>query len=81
MSHLQLDDQQQLDTPDDELSMEQWERKRALERAQYETWDKDVVRIDLSVYFTGSKLPDLVAGAAVFCLVRYRAYRILKLSW
>lgn len=44
MSHLQLDDQQLLDTPDDQLSQEQWERKRALERAQYETWDEDRVR-------------------------------------
>lgn len=32
------------------------------------------------VFLTGSKLPDLVVGAAVFCLVGYGAYRILKLS-
>lgn len=44
MPHLQLDEQQLLTTPDDALSEEQWERKRALERAQYETWDEQAVR-------------------------------------
>ncbi len=32
------------------------------------------------VYFTNSKVPDLVVGAVVFCLVGYGAFRILKLS-
>jgi Co/Zn/Cd efflux system component len=32
------------------------------------------------VFFTGSKLPDLIVGAVVFCLVGYGAWRILKLS-
>lgn len=32
------------------------------------------------VFLTGSKIPDLVVGAAVFCLVSYGAFRILKLS-
>lgn len=32
------------------------------------------------VYFSGSNLPDLLVGAAVFCLVGYGAFRILKLS-
>jgi len=32
------------------------------------------------VFFTGSKIPDLLVGAAVFCLVGYGAFRILNLS-
>jgi len=39
-----------------------------------------VIIAGILVFFTGSKLPDLVVGAAVFCLVSYGAFRILKLS-
>lgn len=39
-----------------------------------------VIVAGVLVFLTGSKLPDLVVGAAVFCLVGYGAFRILKLS-
>lgn len=39
-----------------------------------------VIVAGILVFFTGSKIPDLLAGAAVFCLVGYGAFRILKLS-
>ncbi len=39
-----------------------------------------VIVAGILVFFTGSKLPDLVVGAAVFSLVSYGAFRILKLS-
>jgi Co/Zn/Cd efflux system component len=39
-----------------------------------------VIVAGVLVYLTGSKLPDLVVGAVVFCLVGYGAFRILKLS-
>ena len=39
-----------------------------------------VIIAGVLVFFTSSKLPDLVVGAAVFCLVGYGAFRILKLS-
>lgn len=39
-----------------------------------------VIVAGVLVYFTGSKIPDLVVGAAVFCLVGFGAYRILQLS-
>lgn len=39
-----------------------------------------VMAAGVLVLVTGSKLPDLVVGAAVFCLVGYGAARILKLS-
>ena len=39
-----------------------------------------VIIAGILVYFTGSKVPDLVVGAVVFCLVGYGAFRILKLS-
>lgn len=39
-----------------------------------------VIIAGILVFFTGSKLPDLVVGAAVFSLVSYGAFRILKLS-
>ena len=39
-----------------------------------------VIVAGVLVFFTGSKLPDLVVGAVVFCLVGYGAFRILKLS-
>ena len=39
-----------------------------------------VIVAGILVFFTGSKLPDLVVGAAVFCLVSYGAFKILKLS-
>ncbi|NTW98255.1 MAG: cation transporter [Oscillochloris sp.] len=32
------------------------------------------------VFATGSKVPDLLVGAAVFCLVGYGAFRILRIS-
>jgi hypothetical protein len=32
------------------------------------------------VYFTGSKIPDLMIGGLIFCLVGYGGWRILKLS-
>ncbi len=39
-----------------------------------------VIVAGILVFFTGSKIPDLVVGAAVFCLVGYGAFRILNLS-
>ena len=39
-----------------------------------------VIVAGILVFFTGSKIPDLVVGAAVFCLVSYGASKILKLS-
>ncbi len=39
-----------------------------------------VILAGILVFFTGSKIPDLVVGAAVFCLVGYGAFRILQLS-
>ena len=39
-----------------------------------------VIVAGVLVFFTGSKIPDLVVGAAVFCLVGYGAFRILNLS-
>lgn len=43
-----LSDEQLLDTPDEDLSGEQWERKRRLERTQFETWDEQAVRVAYS---------------------------------
>ena len=39
-----------------------------------------VIVAGILVFVTGSKIPDLVVGAVVFCLVAYGAFRILKLS-
>ena len=39
-----------------------------------------VIVAGVLVFFTGSKLPDLIVGAVVFCLVGFGAYRILNLS-
>lgn len=39
-----------------------------------------VIVAGLLVFFTGSNIPDLLVGAAVFCLVGYGAVRILNLS-
>lgn len=39
-----------------------------------------VIAAGVLVFFTGSNVPDLVVGAAVFCLVGYGAFRILNLS-
>lgn len=39
-----------------------------------------VIAAGILVFVTGSKLPDLVVGAVVFCLVAYGAWRILKLA-
>ena len=39
-----------------------------------------VMAAGVLVFATGSKLPDLVVGAIVFCLVANGAFRILKLS-
>lgn len=39
-----------------------------------------VIVAGILVFLTGSKIPDLLVGAAVFCLVGYGAFRILKLS-
>ena len=39
-----------------------------------------VITAGILVYFTGSKWPDLVIGAVVFCFVMWGAIRILKLS-
>jgi Co/Zn/Cd efflux system component len=39
-----------------------------------------VMAAGVLVLVTGSKIPDLLVGAAVFCLVGYGAFRILKLS-
>jgi Co/Zn/Cd efflux system component len=39
-----------------------------------------VIIAGVLVFFTGSKIPDLVVGAGVFCLVGYGAFRILQLS-
>lgn len=39
-----------------------------------------VIVAGVLVFLTGSKIPDLVVGALVFCLVGYGALRILKLS-
>lgn len=39
-----------------------------------------VIAAGILVFFTGSKIPDLLVGAAVFCLVAYGAFRILKLA-
>lgn len=39
-----------------------------------------VIVAGILVFLSGSELPDLLVGAAVFCLVGYGAFRILKLS-
>jgi Co/Zn/Cd efflux system component len=39
-----------------------------------------VIVAGLLVFVTGSKFPDLIGGAAVFCLVASGAFRILRLS-
>jgi Co/Zn/Cd efflux system component len=39
-----------------------------------------VIVAGVLVFLSGSELPDLLVGAAVFCLVGYGAFRILKLS-
>jgi Co/Zn/Cd efflux system component len=39
-----------------------------------------VIVAGVLVFLTGSRLPDLVVGGIVFCLVAYGAYRILKLA-
>ncbi|HEY1066498.1 MAG TPA: cation transporter, partial [Pirellulales bacterium] len=39
-----------------------------------------VIAAGVLVYATASSIPDLVVGAAVFCLVAYGALRILRLS-
>jgi Co/Zn/Cd efflux system component len=39
-----------------------------------------VIAAGILVFVTGSKLPDLLVGAAVFCLVGVGAFRILNLS-
>ncbi|HAJ34567.1 MAG TPA: cation transporter [Chloroflexi bacterium] len=39
-----------------------------------------VILAGVLVFMTGSKIPDLLVGAVVFCLVAYGAFRILKLS-
>jgi Co/Zn/Cd efflux system component len=39
-----------------------------------------VIVAGLLVFVTGSKFPDLIVGAAVFCLVASGAFRILRLS-
>lgn len=39
-----------------------------------------VIVAGILVFFTGSNIPDLLVGAAVFCLVGYGAFRILNLS-
>lgn len=39
-----------------------------------------VIVAGILVFFTGSKIPDLLVGAVVFCLVGYGAFRILNLS-
>ncbi len=39
-----------------------------------------VIVAGILVYFTGSKIPDLMIGGLIFCLVGYGAWRILKLS-
>ncbi len=39
-----------------------------------------VIAAGLLVFVTGSKLPDLLVGAVVFCLVAYGAARILRLA-
>lgn len=39
-----------------------------------------VIAAGVLVFVTGSKLPDLLVGAAVFCLVGVGAFRILNLS-
>ena len=39
-----------------------------------------VIIAGILVFFTGSKIPDLLVGAAIFCLVGYGSFRILNLS-
>jgi Co/Zn/Cd efflux system component len=39
-----------------------------------------VIVAGVLVLFTGSKIPYLLVGAAMFCLVGYGAFRILQLS-
>ncbi|MGK7371036.1 MAG: cation transporter, partial [Candidatus Halalkalibacterium sp. M3_1C_030] len=39
-----------------------------------------VITAGILVYFTGSKWPDLMIGAVVFCFVMWGAIRILRLS-
>ncbi len=39
-----------------------------------------VIVAGVLVFFTGSNIPDLAVGAAVFCLVAWGAFRILQLS-
>jgi Co/Zn/Cd efflux system component len=39
-----------------------------------------VIVAGVLVFLTGSKIPDLVVGAAIFCLVGYGSFRILNLS-
>lgn len=39
-----------------------------------------VIAAGVLVFVTGSRIPDLVVGGVVFCLVAYGAFRILKLA-
>jgi len=39
-----------------------------------------VILAGVLVFFTGSRIPDLVVGTVVFCLVGYGGFRILRLS-